>query len=243
MPIGFAVLCVRKAFLLKGRMEIGKIKLSLVIPVYNRGKLFYNPLDSVAAQNRMGEFECILVDDGIMPDYMDRILGYLDGVSDEKLNIIQYGFCRSGVNGAFKRFRSEKEEKYTTFTESMQGLSVCWNKLYRQTFLDSNGIRFRNDSVIREDEVFNIWTVALAGGMQRIPYVGYHKYDYPERGLGMRTVEQLRKADTTFDWLKEKLQSIGIEDPGVYSFMMKGKRRIRRISATYSPGPANSSSP
>jgi len=252
------------------------VKLSIIIPVYNKGDLLRTPLESVVAQNGRGSFECILVDDGstdnnseicdeyaqkypdvfsvihqknagrcaarnagldvakgewvtfmdcddaIMPDYMDEIPKYLEKASND-INVIQFGYCRSNLNGAFKRSRTVEEETYSTLSDRVSGWTLCWNKIYRKSFLDTNGIRFFEESTIQEDTVFNIWCLAIAGRMLRIPYVGYRKYDYPVRGLSLRTINQLEAADKAFDKLKAKLEQVGVADSKVYEVIAKQK--------------------
>jgi len=262
------------------------VKISIVIPVYNKGKLFLKPLESIATQGHRGEFECILVDDGctdedgklcdeyaarypdifkvihqqnagrcaarnagmdiatgewigfmdcddaVMPDFMDRMLEY---VGRFDASIIQFGYTRSNLRGWFKRSRVASKEEFLPFTD-IHGWALCWNKLYRQAFLAANNIRFYEDAVIKEDEVFNIWALSLSGGMQLVPYIGYRKYDYAVRGLRLRTVDQLRKADLAFDRLKTHLEAIGVKDDGVYKMIASRKEsNLKDISHVSSP--------
>lgn len=246
-------------------------RISLIIPVWNKGSLLYNPLESVSVQGHEGEFECILVDDGstdgsgalcdeyaakypgifkvihqsnqgrsaardtgietatgewigfmdcddeIMPDFMERMLACAARYSsDAEVNIIQYASKRYNLGGKLRSLVEIPAQEYIPYDRRFPGREYCWDKLYRKSFLDKYGIRFLPGYDLCEDVMFNIQALARAGGLLRVPYHGYKKYDYPTNGYSSRTAAQMRKAVEGYDLLEKKMKDEGVDCP--YAF-------------------------
>lgn len=55
-------------------------------------------------------------------------------------------------------------------------LNYAWNKVYRRSFLEKNGLRFEREGMPCEDIVFNLNCVLAGAKFCMVPYVGYVYY-------------------------------------------------------------------
>ena len=86
-------------------------EISVVIPVYNTGKILYETIESVLNQT-FTDFEIVIIDDGSSDA---ETLGVLDSQSDDRIRIIHQK--NSGVAAARNRGVAESKGNFIAFLD------------------------------------------------------------------------------------------------------------------------------
>jgi glycosyltransferase involved in cell wall biosynthesis len=96
-------------------------------------------------------------------------------------------------------------------------LNTVWNKIYKRTLIEANGVTFPDRVALGEDAMFNIRFFDHAATMKYVDYTGYHYREV--EGSATRNIAEK-------DYFKRSLEVFTMEFPNSYiAHMEQGKAR------------------
>ena len=178
------------------------IKISVIIPVYNKEKYIKKCLDSLVNQT-ISEIEIICINDGSTDDSLSILEEFSEKDSLEKLydNSKEYD-SELVLFNAIEHLPNNQLNKRTYYSEDIEGvfnykdkkdivmnnyLIVC-TKLHKLSFLKNNKIEF-SESELFEDVYFHIKSILNA---ERITYVNKYFYNYRRTEKNTRQNDSIR---------------------------------------------------
>lgn len=155
-----------------------------------------------------GEWVTFLdADDEMLPD-AGRLYGYMTAL-DDTINMVQANHMGLFLtNTPENRFWNERGEYHAD--RLPRSWCMVWNKIYRRSFLEKYGIRFKEGVQYGEDELFNLECLTHDDRVlctQRRTCTVLHRYNSPESLSHKKTAAQLLQQTREIENYIEKCDS------------------------------------
>lgn len=190
------------------------IKLSVIIPLYNKEKYIATTVNSVLQQS-FKDFEIVVVNDGST----DISLSIVESISDQRIRLINKQ--NEGVSATRNRGIQEAKGDYIMFLDADDVLLPNAFSEFERMVSESNGYDILVASFVEKDETGNIVNSCICkNGMMQNPMKSYWEKDcFPRMGncfIKRQTIQKVGFLRTDFtlyedlEWIIRLLRSCSV---------------------------------